>query len=138
MAAFQINDFDKFAFDFEELAKMPDTVIEDMLTAEGKVIRDGQEKTAKSMLQGPFNKGAVSRAAKLGKLKKTANERSVYITFEGSQHGARVAEIAFINEFGKQGQIARPFIQTANEMYADKAVEAAEKIYNEYLTKKGF
>ena len=43
------------------------------------------------------------------------------------------SEIAFINEFGKHGQPPRPFIQTANEKYADRAVDAAFDVYDEYL-----
>lgn len=138
MANFNAGDIDKFAFDFDELASLPDSVIEDMLKAEGEIIKKAQSESAKSMLQGPYNKGAVAGAPKLGSLKRTRNGKAIYITFAGTQHKTRIAEIAFINEFGKHNQPARQFIRTANEKHADEAVDAAAKIYDQYLTKKGF
>lgn len=143
MARFDISDFDRYAFDFNELANLPDSVIEEMLEAEGAIIRNAQSDSAKSMLQGPYYKGGVAEAATLGKIKRTANGKKVYVTFEGTQHGTRIAEIAFINEFGKgepgkkNYQPARPFIWTANESHADEAVDAAAKIYDNYLKSKG-
>ena len=50
----------------------------------------------------------------------------------------RVAEIAFINEFGKKNQPARPFISQANESNAGAAVDAAADVYDRYLSSKGF
>lgn len=138
MARFDPGNIDKFALDFEEIAKMPDSVIDEMLMAEGEVIRKGQAASAASMLQGPHNKGGVENAAKLGKVKRTANGKAVYVTFAGTQHGNRLAEIAFINEFGKKNQSPRQFIRTANEKYAEEAVNAAGKIYDNYLKSKGF
>nr|DAR46640.1 MAG TPA: hypothetical protein [Caudoviricetes sp.] len=138
MATLDASSIDKFAFDFEELARLPDDVVEAMLEAEGEVIKAGQAETAKNMLQGPYNKGAVSRAPHLGKIKRTKDGKALYVSFAGTQHGTRVAEIAFLNEFGKQGQSPRQFIRAANEKYADKAVDAAERIYNQYLNKHGF
>ena len=54
MARFDISDFDKYAFDFNELANLPDSIIEEMLEAEGAIIRNAQSDSAKSMLQGPY------------------------------------------------------------------------------------
>lgn len=138
MATFNTSDIDKFAFDFEELANLPDSVIEEMLKAEGEIIRRAQSEYARAMLQGPYNKRAVEKAPKVGKLKKTRNGRAIYVSFEGTQHKTRISEIAFINEFGKHNQPARQFIRTANEKHADEAVDAAAKVYDQYLTKKGF
>ena len=36
-------------------------------------------------------------------------------------------KLAFINEFGKRGQTARPFIKDANESSAAQTTEAARK-----------
>lgn len=138
MARMSNNDIDKFAFDFAELAKLPDSVVSDMLEAEGQVIKKGQSQTAKSMLAGPYNKHAVENAPKLGKVKRTRNGKALFVTFEGTQHGTRLAEIAYLNEFGKRGQPARQFIRAANEKYSEEAVDAAAKIYDQHLSKKGF
>lgn len=61
----------------------------------------------------------------------------MYVYPQGTnERGNRNAEVAFINEFGKHGQPARPFIKTANEEAADTAVEAAAKVYDKYLKSK--
>ena len=138
MAMMDSSDLDKYAFDFAELALIPDSIIADMLAAEGEIIRDGQSKEAASMLQGPYYKGAVSAAPKVGAVKKTRDGKAVFVTFGGTQHGNALSEIAFVNEFGKHNQAPRPFIREANEKHADKAVDAAAKVYDNYLKSKGF
>lgn len=138
MATMTTTGLDQFAFDFAELASIPDDVIKDVLEAEGEVIKRGQAHTASSMLRGPYYAGGIVSGIKLGKVHRNPGGASVYVTFNGTQHGTRIAEIAFINEFGKDSQPARPFIRTANEQYADEAVEAATKVYDQYLTRKGF
>lgn len=137
MATMTTTGLDEYMFSFEELSQLPDSVLQEMLQAEGEVIKEGQIKTAQRMLQGPYNQGGVVSGIKLGKFKRNAGNATMYVTFEGEQHGNRIAEIAFINEFGKHGQPARPFIREANETNADKAVDAAEKVYDNYLSRKG-
>lgn len=135
MAIFTTSGIDRYALSLEELENVPGSVIEEMVLAEGAVIRKGQAEEAAAMLQGPYYAGDVAKGARVGKPKKTEDGRAVYVTFDGKSHGVRVAEIAFINEFGKKNQPPRPFISTANEKHADEAVEAAAKVYDEYLKK---
>ena len=137
MAMMTTTGLDEYSFSFDELKKLPDSVLKEMLEAEGEVIKRGQIQTAASMLQGPYYKGGVVSGIRLGKYKRNVGNSTMYVTFEGSQHGNRTAEIAFVNEFGKHGQPARPFIREANERCAGEAVEAAAKIYDNYLTSKG-
>lgn len=138
MASLSVNGLDEYAFCIEELASIPDSVIEEMLRAEGEIIKKGQEQTASTMLQGPYYEGGVAGSIRIGNMKRGASGKIVYVTFQGTQHGNRIAEIAFINEFGKHGQPARPFISEANERNAGAAVDAAAKIYDNYLKSKGF
>jgi len=137
VAIFSTNGLDEYVFSLEELSQIPDSVIEEMLMAEAEVIKKGQEQTANSMLQGPYNRGGVVRAIWAGEPKRTNLGRVVYVTFKGMQHNTRLAEIAFINEFGKKNQPARPFIREANEKNADAAVDAAASVYDNYLKSKG-
>lgn len=137
MASFSVNGLDEYAFSMEELASIPDSVINDMLSAEKEIIKEGQIREAKSMLQGPYYEGGVAGAVTAGSMKTSETGRYCYITFNGTQHGNRVAEIAFINEFGKHNQPARPFISQANEKNASAAVDAAEAVYDKYLKSKG-
>lgn len=138
MAMMTTDGLDELALGFEELSQLPDGLLDEMLQAEGEIIKDAQIATAQSMLQGPYYAGGVASGIKLGKTKRTRDGKSIYVTFEGTQHGNRIAEIAFINEFGKHNQPPRPFIQTANEQNAEAAVEAAAKIYDDFLNSKGF
>ena len=135
MASFSSSGIDRYALDLEELAALPGSVLDEMVLAEGEIIRKGQAHEAEAMLQGPYYAGDVAKGARVGKPKKTRDGRAVYVTFNGTAHGVRVAEIAFVNEFGKKNQPARPFIATANEKNAEAAVEAAAKVYDEYLKK---
>lgn len=67
------------------------------------------------------------------------NGRAIYVYPKGTRkHGnkRRAAEVAFVNEFGKAGQPARPFIQTANEKAADAATDAAARVYDSFLKSK--
>lgn len=138
MASFSVNGLDEYAFSLDELANIPDSVIEEMLCVEGEIIKKGQEQTASTMLQGPYYAGGVAGAIKIGDMKRGVFGKIVYVSFEGTQHNNRVAEIAFINEFGKKNQPARPFIREANEKNAGAAIDAAAKVYDNYLKSKGF
>lgn len=138
MATLNVTGLAELTMDLDELENLPDSVIEEMLQAEGEIIKKAQEFTAAKMLQGPYYAGGVASAVEVGKMKKSRGNRVLYVTYKGTQHGNRVAEIAFVNEFGKRSQDPRPFIRVANEENAEVAVDAAAKIYDQYLTQKGF
>ena len=138
MARMELNGLDEFAFDFGELARLPENVINEMLIAEGDIIREAQSFYAAKMLQGPYYRGGVAAGVKRGNVKRAKGGKALYVTFEGEQHGNRLPEIAFINEFGKRSQPPRQFIRTANEENAETAVNAAAEIYDDYLKSLGF
>ncbi len=73
------------------------------------------------------------------KLKDTKDGKAIYVYPQGTRrdgNSRRVAEVAFVNEFGKTGQPGRPFINTANEKKADSAVDAAAGVYDRFLKSK--
>ena len=134
--------FSKLIFDLGELEDVPKAVAEDILNAQAAVIEDAQKKTAREM--GVYRTGALVRSIKRGKVVKTKSGYAIYVVPSGtvsrgkrSRKTVNMTEIAFLNEYGTHKQPARPFIKTANERAAPEAVKAAEKIYNEYLTRKG-
>ena len=133
MAQFEVEGLEALEDFFGNMAAIPDEVIDKMLNAEADIAVNAQKRTASSMLNGPYNKGAVSGAVKKSKVKGTKSGKAINITFPGKQHGNRIGEIAFVNEYGKQGQNPRPFIKTANEECADTAVEAAGAIFDEFI-----
>lgn len=94
------------------------------------------------MLSGEYSTGETAQSISYDKkLKKTADGRAIYVYPKGTRrHGnkRRAAEVAFVDEFGKHGQPARPFIQTANEKAADRATDAAARVYDDFLKSKNF
>ena len=143
MAGFRVEGLDELMTSFEQLALLPDHVPMEMLDAEAAVLEDAQRQKARTMLKGPYSAGRVASSVKRLKPKKSSDGYIQRITFEGSitdkyhKKSTRIAEIAFINEFGKSGQTARPFIQTANEESADEATAAGAKVYDDYLKSMG-
>ena len=135
MGKLTVNGFDALSDDLAALAALPDSVIEAILNAEADVIVPAQQDTAKSM--GVYESGMTAGSIKKGKVKKTAAGKSITVSPQGTNaRGDRNAEVAFINEYGKKGQPARPFIRTANERAESKAVEAGEKVYTDFLDSK--
>ena len=135
MAKFDTADMEQLLLDMKEIADMPEGVITDMLQAEADVIIPAQKETAVSL--GVVDSGILAASIKSGKVTRTADGATMSVYPQGSRKRGNTttsnSEIAFINEFGKHGQPPRPFIQTANEKYADRAVDAAFDVYDEYL-----
>ena len=138
MARFDYSGMEELSMSFKELASMPDGLLSDMLNAEAGVIIPAQKNMAASM--GVVDSGQMAASIKAGKVKRLSDGASMTVYPQGSRTRGRTttrnAEIAFINEYGKKGQSPRPFIRTANEQYADQAVDAAFKVYDHYLDSK--
>ena len=77
MAVFSTSYFDRYALDFEELASIPDDVLDSMIEAEAEIIKEGQAQSAATMLQGPYYKGGIVRSLKIGKVKRSRDGREV-------------------------------------------------------------
>lgn len=137
MARFEVNGLDALSDDLASLASLPDSVIEEMLNAEADIIEEAQRQTAREMLVGEYATGTTAASIKKGKVKKTARGKSITVSPQGSnKRGTRNAEVLFINEYGKKGQPARPAVRTANERAEKEAVEAGEKVLNDFLDSK--
>lgn len=125
---------------FEEIATLPDELVLAMLVAEAEVIAPAQEAQAKTMLSGKYSTGQTAQSITYGKkLKQTKDGKAIYVYPQGTRRDGnkrRAAEVAFVNEYGTSSQPARPFINTANEKSADAAVDAAAKVYDDYLKSK--
>ncbi len=137
MARLEVNGLDALIDDLEALAQLPDSVTAGILEAQADVIQPEQQRAAQEMLVGPYATGATGRAIKRTKVKKTSTGKSLSIYPQGQRGGKAAAEVAFLNEYGKRGQPARPFIRTANERAGDRAAQAGEKVYNDFLDRQG-
>lgn len=138
MAELSTSGLDELLSDLGSIAELPDAVVLEMLTAEAGVIAEAQAAEARAM--GVLDTGKTAESITFDKkLKTTADGKAIYVYPKGTRSDGnkrRVAEVAFINEFGKDGQPGRPLIRTANERKGDEAVEAAAKVYDDFLKSK--
>ena len=132
MASFNVSGMPGLERFFDDLMLGSDEMIDEMLGAMADVVVEAQKRTASTMLQGPFYKGGVAGAVAKGRIKKSRDGRVLPIEFVGTQHGEELARIAYINEFGKTNQPARPFIATANAQCEGEAVEKAASVFEKY------
>lgn len=134
-----INDCEELIVDLRRLADGMDVIAKDMLNAEADIVVEAQKKAAASM--GVVDTGLMAASIKKGNVQTNKNGKIIYVSPSGTRNRkgitTRNAEIAFINEYGKAGQAPRPFIRQANETCADKAVEAAYKVYDNALDRTG-
>lgn len=136
MASFGVNGLDDLMLSLTEVIELPDETAEEMLEAEAEVVEEAQRYTG--MRMGVHRTGVNLSSIRRGKMKRGKDGgRAMYVTPQGTnENGVRNAEVAFINEFGKRGQPARPFIKSANEEAAEAAVEAAAEVYDKFLKSK--
>lgn len=138
MANLSTSGLDELLDDLEAIAEIPDETLLEMLTAEAEVIAEAQAAEAKAM--GVYDTGKTAQSITYDKkLKVTSDGKAIYVYPKGTRSDGNrrsVSEVAFINEFGKDGQAARPFIRTANERKGEAAVDAAAQVYDKYLKSK--
>ena len=141
-----VSGLDELIGDLDELAGLPDQVLEDVLNAEADVILPAQREEIARQWTGKYSIGISAKSVKKGKVKKGQDGYSLAIYPQGTRKRGkkdpktiRNAEIAFINEYGapKRGIAARPAIGTATAKKEQEAVEAGEKVYHAYLDSKG-
>ena len=143
MAKVEFKGIDELMLSLQEVAALPDEIIDAMLDARADVVVAAQRESAQRMLTGPHATGATARSIKKGKPKLRDGRRVVYVTPTGSRKhsdGAkptRNAEVAFVGEYGTKEIPARNFIRTANETCADAATAAEFEVYSRYLESKG-
>ena len=137
MGRLTVNGIDALSDDFAALARLPESVIDGILDAEAEVITAAQREEIEKQWRGPHSLGISSKSIKKGKAKKDKDGRSLSVYPQGTRkrggQTTRNAEIAFINEYGKRGQPARPAIDAANKKKEEEAVAAGERVYNQFL-----
>jgi hypothetical protein len=135
--AFTTAGVDALARVLNDIANIPDDVQGRIVDAMADVVEEAQVYTAGTMLQGPYYQGDVAGSVKKSRIKKRKSGPYVDIEFKGMAHGNRLAEIAFINEYGKKSQPARPFIKTANTISDEPSKKAGFAVYDDWLKSKG-
>ena len=108
--------------DLREAGDVPPDILKQMVERQAKPTEEALVYTGGSMLVGPYFEGDVARSVKAGKARVSA--------------GGAQAEIAFINEYGKKSQPARPFISKAIKDSEAEGAEAARTVLDAYLAFK--
>jgi HK97 gp10 family phage protein len=121
---------------YEQMAQIPDEVFDEMLNAGADIVAEKQKSVGERM--GVHKTGvtldSIKKSRKTGK---TASRRYIDVYPQGKNaDGNRNAEVAFINEYGKIGQPARPFMRTANEEAAGEVADVAADVLHKHQDSK--
>ena len=118
----------------DNIADIPDDVIDEMLIAGGEVTKESLKFA--TIAKGVYDTGELYDSITLGKPKK---DKTIDVTFKGTRKNrkTRNAEVAFIHEYGAPSRniAARQFIRKAHEDAVDPATEAAARIFDDYMKK---
>ena len=140
MAKLSCHGLDDLELDMKAIAELPVEVQDEMLNAMADVTAEGQKRKAKAYGVEAPDSGLTIKSIKKGKIKFHKGHRVIYVTPSGTRKRGkkrvRNAEIAFVNEFGKKGQKARPFVRDGNEATAKESTEAGTEVYDRYLRSK--
>ena len=138
MATLELTGFDDLEDAFRRISEIPFDVTAEALDAMAAVAADAIRSTGESMgVRDPESDVHILDRVKPRKPKKTTEGGYEMISFTGTRRRGntttRNAEIAFVNEYGKKGQPARPFIGTAMNRNADKIQDQAEKVIGDWI-----
>lgn len=138
MARLSCTDIDSLAEAFESVRNIPPEVNRDMLESMGKAVESCIKESAGThgVPMGPMVESVYSKDPVV-----TGLGGHVVTTFKGGRHRyntyTREAEIAFITNYGKRGEPARPFITDVQEKEDPRIAQAGEAILNTWLDKSG-
>lgn len=95
---------------FEKMTRGTDDAIRRGVNAGAKLLATYTKNYGRSMWRGPYATGTTIAALTV---EQKSNTKAV-LTYNGeNRRGVRNAEVAFINEYGKRGQAARPVNRAA-------------------------
>ena len=140
MASLELYGLDELNDAFRRISDIPAEVTTEALDAMAEVAADKIRAKGESMgVRDPESDVHILDKIKRGKAKKTDDGGYADITFSGSRtrngRNTRNAEIAFVNEYGKRGQAARPFIGLAMTQNESRIQDAAEQVIGDWIEK---
>lgn len=141
MATLELLGFEDLDDAFRRIADIPDEVTVSALDAMAPVAAEKIKQSGEAMgVRDPESDVHILDKIKTGKAKITADGGYEDITFSGTRRRGntrtRNAEIAFVNEYGKRGQPARPFIGKAMTQNEDTIAAPGEKIVGDWIEKE--
>lgn len=140
MANVTIDGFSELDAMFKKLGDVPWNVTRDALDRMAEVGENAVRSTGRAMgIRDPESNVHILDKITHTKPKQTDGGGYAKVTFSGSRRRGntttRNSEIAFVNEYGKEGQPARQFIRTAGEQYGDQISEPGERILGDWMVK---
>ena len=141
MATLELTGFEDLEDAFRRISEIPFEVTAEALDAMAEVAADKIRSTGESMgVRDPESDVHILDNIKPRKAKKTEYGGYEMISFTGTRTRGKTrtrnAEIAFVNEYGKRGQPARPFIGTAMSRGADQIQDQADKVIGDWIETK--
>jgi len=138
MAIVTVSGFTEINAMFNKLGDVPWDVTQRALDQMAEVGEDAVRRTGQSMgVRDPESGVHILDKITHTKPKQTDDGGRCEVTFSDSRRRGntttRNGEIAFINEYGKEGQPARPFIRQAGEQYGDQISEPGEKVVGDWM-----
>lgn len=138
MARVSLEGFSEVDAMFAKLGVVPWDVTKQALDEMAEVGEDAVLRTGQSMgVRDPESGVHILDKITHTKPKQTDGGGYCEVTFSGSRRRGntttRNSEIAFINEYGKEGQTARPFIRQAGEQYGDQISDPGKKIIGNWM-----
>lgn len=138
MARVSLEGFSEVDAMFAKLGEVPWDVTKRALDEMAEVGENAVRRTGQSMgVRDPESSVHILDKITHTKPKQTDGGGYCEVTFSGSRRRGntttRNSEIAFINEYGKEGQTARPFIRQAGEQYGDQISDPGEKIIGNWM-----
>ncbi len=136
MATFTVSGFDGVRISMEEIAQIPENVQSEILNKQADLAV--QAIRERGLALGVHRTGETLAHLRKGKVKRDKNgDLCIYVTFNGkNSRGTRYAEIAFINNYGKRNQAARPFVTDGVASIEKQAQDIAVSTYDEWLQSK--
>ena len=140
MAQISMHGFGELDAMFERAAEIPDEIVSKTLEAMAAEAEKQVRQSGQAMgVRDPESQVHILDHITHTRPKRTETGGYCSVTFSGSRTRGKTrtqnSEIAFINEYGKRGQPARPFIRKAAESGADAIAGAGEKILGEWFEK---
>lgn len=151
--------------DLEDFLSIPDDVVEEMLMAEGAVVKEAQKASLRNLGLVDTNTLADSirvspKVRKMNDMRYVLvgpygphhiyNRRRIVKAYARSKHGrtytvgggtaiATANDVGFVHEFGADGRgiKASQWMRLANEKSEDEATQAAYAVYDAWLKTKG-
>ena len=138
MATLELQGFDSLEDAFKRIADIPFDVTAEALDGMAEVAAAKIKAQGESMgVRDPESDVHILDKIKRNEAKQTASGGYETITFSGTRlrgnTRTRNAEIAFVNEYGKRGQAARPFIGLAMTQNEEAIQDPAEKIIGDWI-----